>query len=338
MAGSAVSRMKNFQIFLFCSADVVSLILNGGILLLVLINKKTRAVPSNLFFISIIAFHLVTALCGINFAVQFKENNADSHRKDTVIVQITFTLLGLGLSHFMLTVDRIMSVLMQERYPLVMGEKQIWLMIALSWFIPTVTAISSAAIATNGQPASQVSYALAILTVASGLTAIIALIGLHGYLIKLNNKRQDQPYQSTRRLRRAIMQGKANALPSRICMAMAISYTVLMFPQILFALGKLSKARGLLDVWYIQLSSTLMLCSGIVDAALYVYMNKELRNCIREKFVGIFRNKERSREKDMMALDLTMKDIDGKSDIDHNAIDTLLLKNTLKKDTEITML
>eukprot|EP00794_Sanderia_malayensis_P003218 gene3218-3695_t len=301
MAESAVDRMRNFQIFLFCLVDAISILLNAGILLLLATGnsnnkkvkaKKNRLFTANKFFVSNVGFQLVTALTAIVFAARFQENKAAELRKDTVIVQITFTLLGLGMTHFMLTIDRIVTITMRARYSLVLSATQTKLMVAISWVIPTMVAIVSAAIVTIGKPSNQVSYGLAILTVLSGLTSCVVLVGLNVFLFKkmhAGNNNGDVR-RSTRRTKLMtivadpeMLREDSSVSESRICIAMAGLYVLLMFPQILFAFGKLSKTRGLLDMWYMQLASTLMLCSGVVDASLYVYMDKILRKDFRAK-------------------------------------------------------
>ena len=332
MTISAVDRMRNFQIFLFCSADIVSLVLNGVIIFLILRNNKTRAAPSSPFFISVIMFQLVTAVCALNFAVKFVENNAENLRRDTVIVQITFTLIGLGLHHFMLAVDRIVFLKNQEKYSTIMEGRLTWIMICLSWFIPSLIAITSSCFASDGDPTSQVSYALAIITIASGLTLTLSLLGFNAVLFSEMKVKQKQPLESARRLRRSVTRGIANLyLPCRISIAMAIAYVVLLFPQILFAFGKLLKTRGLLDMWYMQLSSTIMLCSGIVDASLYSYMNKMLR----EEFMTTVRRLRGKKEQESDIDAEKMKDMND----DGLKMDTLLLKSGQKKaDIELAFL
>lgn len=334
MTGSAVGRMRNFQILLFCSADVVSMVLNGAILILLIRNKKTRTDPSNPFFISIIFFQLVTALCAINFAARFVENDAEDLRKDTVIVQITFTLIGLGLHHFMLAIDRIILLKNQERYPLIMEGKLTWIMIALSWFIPSLIAIVSSCFASDGDPTSQVSYALAIITIASGLTLFISLFGLNALILKRVQAMGNRPLTSTRRLRRSVVRSSVDLLPCRISTAMAVAYVTLLFPQILFAFGKLLKTRGLLDMWFMQLASTIMLCSGIVHAALYIYMNKN----IRVEFSRAMKKIRGKEEQDETKKDV-MRQKSTETDNDSLKMDTLLLKNSEKKaDIELAFL
>ena len=325
--------MRNFQILLFCSADTISIVINGSILILLLLNKRMRTAPSNSFFVSIVFFQLVTALCAINFAVRFVENDAEDLRKDTVIVQITFTLIGLGLHHFMLAVDRIVLLKNEERYSSVMQGKLTWIMIALSWLIPSLIAITSSCFASDGEPTSQVSYALAIITISAGVTLILSLLGLNAFIFKEMKATQSQPLKSTRRLRKTIVRNNIEILPCRISVAMALAYVALLFPQILFAFGKLLKTRGLLDMWFMQLSSTIMLCSGIVDASLYIYMNKNLRKDYCD-VVRRLRGKK-SREK--------RQDIDGEknSEMHDNGarIETLLLKSNQKKaDIEMAYL
>ena len=292
-------------------------------------NKKTRAAPSNSFFVSVIFFQFVTSVCGINFAVRFVENNAEDLRKDTVIVQITFTLIGLGLHHFMLAIDRIVFLKTQERYSTVMEGKLTWLMISLSWLIPSLIAITSALFATNGDPNSQVSYALAIITITSGLTLMLTLFGFNAFIFNEMNTRESRPYESTRRRRRTVVNSDISSLllPCRISVVMALAYIVLLFPQVLFAFGKLLKTRGLLDMWYMQLSSTIMLCTGITDASLYIYMNKHLR----AEFKNILRRQCRTKgEEDVH--EGKIKDVK-----DDEKMDTLLLKSSQKKVADIEL-
>jgi len=334
MTVSAVERMRNFQIFLFCSADILSLFMNGTIFVLLARNKRARAAPSNSFFVSVIFFQFVTAVCGINFAVRFVENNAEDLRKDTVIVQITFTLIGLGLHHFMLAIDRIVFLNNQKSYSKIMEGRLTWIMIAISWLIPAMIAITSSLFATDGDPSSQVSYALAIITIASGLTLMATLLCLMVFIFKEMKMKENQPIESTRRRRRTIVNDKITSalLPCRTSIVMALVYVVLLFPQVLFAFGKLLKTRGLLDMWYMQLASTIMLCTGISDASLYIYMNSKLR----EEFKRTIRRLRRKNREEDELKDVKVKEINGVEEV---KMDTLLLKSNQKKaDIELAYL
>ncbi|MCP4280523.1 MAG: G-protein coupled receptor, partial [Alteromonas sp.] len=299
---------------------------------------------ANKFFVSNIALQLVIAITAVLFAVRFKQNKAAELRKDTVIVQITFTLLGLGLSHFMLTIDRIITVTMRSRYSFVISVKQTWMMIGLSWLIPTAIAIVSAGIVTTGKSSNKVSYGLATLTAASGLTISIALMLLNGYLMKKIRAVDSEPCNATRRLRRMTVLSDSDAAKeddgiseARICIAMAVAYIVLMFPQILFAFGKLLKTRGLLDMWFMQLASTLMLCSGVVDASLYIYTDAALRKEFMAKIRRIRRRITKNDDDDdethtMSSQELRLR---SKENIHMKAKEKTLPDDILKKDIEI---
>ena len=330
--------------FLFCSVDGASVVLNAGILLMLVKSKSCRLRSSNRFFTSIVAFQLVTALTAIVFAVRFQTNKAEEVRKDTVIVQITFTLLGLGLSHFMLTIDRLVSLNMQSQHSLVIGNKQSWFMVGLSWVIPTLVAVVSALIVTTGEPSSQVSYALATLTAASGLASSFGLLGLNAFLLNKLNTASSPAYTTTRRHRNVTVfnEGKQRVFTSRICIAMAFSNVLLMSPLILFAFGKLLRTRGLLDMWYMQLASTLMLCSGVVDACLYVYMNKPMRKCLQEKIRRLCGKDKAERDEEMLAMYTKSpskgSSSDSKEYLDAKNKELMLAQDFLKKDIEIMLL
>ena len=301
--------------------------------MLLLRKKNTRAAPSNSFFVSVMLFQFVTAVCGINFAARFVENNAEDLRKDTVIVQITFTLIGLGLHHFMLAIDRIIFLKTQERYSTIMEGKLTWLMLGLSWVIPSLIAITSSLFATDGDPSSQVSYALAIITIASGLTLMLSLLCFNALIFKEMKTKENRPLGSTRRRRRLVAHSDMRSLllPCRTSIAMALGYIILLFPQVLFAFGKLLKTRGLLDMWYMQLSSTFMLCTGITDASLYIYMNAKLR----QEFKRALRRLRGKSAAGGDPQEEKLKEISG----EEVKMDTLLLKRSQKKaDIELAFL
>ena len=288
---TTIKRMENFQFFLFCTMDAIALLINGGILMVLFSRWKSRASVSEKLYISIVLFQFTTGLGGIVLATKFDKGSAGQLRDDTIIVQVTFSLIGLALNEIMITVDRIIALTLPNRYPMVIGRKQIWIMLIITWVIPVLIAIFSTTVITTGKPSRSVSHGLAVLAAASGLTAFLALTVLNAYLFK-----QIRQYAGCERLR-VLTDGDIKG--AQLCVGITASYIALWFPQLFYIIGRLVRIRGVRNLWYVQLVNTLVLCNGIVDACLYILLRRDLRRGFRELFRFLQRRSDDEESRDI---------------------------------------